>query len=99
MYIKSLKAKIEFKKLTAIFYNDEKVPIKTAHFGAVGYPDYTVPPHDKERRNRYITRHRSNETWSNPMTAGALSRYILWEYPSLPTEINQYSVRFNLKTY
>ena len=35
MYIKILKSKIEGKKLTAIFYNDEKVPIKTVHVGAV----------------------------------------------------------------
>ena len=31
------------------------------------------------------------------MSAGALSRYILWEYPSLTTAINQYAKRFVLK--
>ena len=31
------------------------------------------------------------------MTVGALSRYILWEYPSLSTAINQYVQRFNFK--
>ncbi|MFM7980494.1 MAG: hypothetical protein ACKPKO_14365 [Candidatus Fonsibacter sp.] len=28
--------------------------MKTVHFGATGYPDYTIPPHDEERRKRYI---------------------------------------------
>ena len=33
------------------------------------------------------------------MTAGALSRCIIWEIPSLTTAINQYSIRFNLETF
>ena len=91
MYIRISKSKIEGKKLTAIFYNDGKVPIKTMHFGVVGYPHYTIPPHDKARRNRYITRYRSNESRNDPMTVGALSRYVLWEYISLSTASNQYA--------
>ena len=91
MYIHIKKSNINGKKLTALFYNESKQLIKTVHFGATGYLDYTISPHDEERRNIYITRHKANESWNNPMSAGALSRYILWEYPSLTTANNQYA--------
>lgn len=61
------------KKYRAIFADGKKVD-----FGATGYTDYTQPPHDKERRERYLTRHRGNEQWGNPRTAGSLSRHLLW---------------------
>ena len=53
-----------------------------------------MPPHDKAKRKQYISRHRNNENWNDPMSVGALSRYILWEYPSLSIAINQYVKRF-----
>ena len=99
MYIQITKSNIKGKKFTAMFYDANKQLIKTTHFGASGYPDYTVPPHDEERRKRYISRHKSNESWNDPMSAGALSRYILWEYPSLSTAFHQYAKRFRLKQY
>lgn len=60
------------KKYRAIFTNGDHVD-----FGAKGYPDYTTTG-DKERRARYLTRHRGNESWNNPRSAGSLSRYLLW---------------------
>ena len=66
------------------------MPITIIHFGAEGYTDYTMPPHDKEKRKQYITRHRTNENWIDLMNAGTLSRYTLWEYPSLSIAINQH---------
>ena len=53
------------------------------HFGADGYEDYTTHRHPA-RRKRYIERHRG-EDWTRDgvMTPGWLSRYILWEKPSL----------------
>lgn len=97
MYVQITKSKIDGKKMTAIFYDENKKIIKTVHFGAAGYTDYTMPPHDKEKRKQYISRHRTNENWEDPMSAGTLSRYILWEHPLLSTAINQYMKRFNLK--
>ena len=55
-----------------------------------------MPPHDKEKRKQYINRHRTNEIWNDPMTAGTLSRYILWQYSSLSPAINQYVKKFKL---
>ena len=53
------------------------------HIGAEGYEDYTTH-RDPARRQRYIARHRG-ENWTREgvMTPGWLSRYILWEKPSL----------------
>ena len=76
MYLKISKSKVDGKKLTAIFYDDNRTKIKTVHFGADGYIDYTISPHDKEKRKQYINRHRSNENWNDPMSAGTLSRDI-----------------------
>jgi hypothetical protein len=68
-----IKSPLKTKKLRAVFSDNTHTD-----FGAMGYPDYTQPPHDKERRARYLTRHRGNESWNNPRTAGSLSRWILW---------------------
>ena len=60
---------------------------KNISFGAVGYEDYTTH-HDEKRKQNYITRH-SNENWrrSNLESAAWMSRYILWEKPSLQEAI------------
>ena len=59
--------------MTAIFYNEKQIPIKTVHFGAEGYDDYTVPPHDAEKKARYLKIHKARENWDDPTTAGAPS--------------------------
>ena len=52
MYVKT-KSKSEGKKMTAIFYDNDKKQIQTVNFGAAGYIDYTIAPHDEERKKRY----------------------------------------------
>ena len=84
--------------MTAIFYDRDRTNIKMVHFGATGDTDYTIS-HDKEMRDKYITRHKANENWGDPTSAGALSRYMLWERTSLSTAISQYRQRFGLLTY
>jgi hypothetical protein len=65
-------------------------------FGAAGMDDYTIT-HDKDQRMRYLTRHRKNENWRDPKSAGALSRYILWgDSTSIETNLAAYKRRFNL---
>ena len=67
------------KKYDAVIYNG-----KTVSFGSAGYSDYTKHK-DPERKERYIARHKKNENWtkSGVDTAGWLSRFILWEKPTL----------------
>ena len=83
------------KKLMAVFTMDNGRK-KTVHFGASGMSDYTKH-RDDERKKRYLNRHRANENWSAPMTAGALSRWILWNKPTRGASISDYKRRFNFK--
>lgn len=81
------------KKYVAIFDIDGKK--KTVHFGSAGSSDYTINK-DNERRQRYLDRHRANENWQNPLTAGALSRWILWgDSTSIEQNIKSFKKKFN----
>jgi len=83
------------KKLKATFLQDNG-RTRTIHFGAKGMTDHTKTPQDEERKKRYLARHAKNENWSDPMTAGALSRWVLWNKPTLSASIADYKKRFGL---
>tara|TARA_R110000764_G_scaffold98671_1_gene183014 strand:- start:6 stop:305 length:300 start_codon:yes stop_codon:yes gene_type:complete len=83
------------KKLMAVFTLDNG-RTKTTHFGSKGMDDYTKTK-DKAQRSRYLARHRRNENWNSPMTAGALSRWILWSETSRSLALSKYKKRFSLK--
>ena len=83
------------KKLVAVFTRDNGRTKKT-YFGQAGAPDFTITK-DKAQRKRYLDRHRKNENWSNPESAGALSRWILWgPSTSRQENIRSFKKRFNL---
>ena len=90
------------KKLMAVFEDSEGKKIKTTHFGQRGASDYTKHG-DKERMQRYLERHgggtttSTKEDWKDPTTAGALSRWTLWNKPSLKASFDDYKSRFGLK--
>jgi len=70
------------KKLMATFSNG-----RTIHFGAKGLKDFTIYSKGdkdvaKQKKDAYIARHKVNENWNDPTTAGALSRWILWNLPT-----------------
>lgn len=96
MFVSITPSKKEGKKYTAIFYDDNKKKVKTTHFGSAGMSDYTIHK-DKERRQRYLDRHRARENWNKFMTAGALSRWLLWSKPTFSGSYADYRKRFNLK--
>ena len=81
------------KKYMAVFTDDKGKRVKTTHFGSAGMSDYTKHK-DKSRKKRYMNRHRTRENWNNPMTAGALSRWILWNKPTLKASIDDYKKKF-----
>ena len=84
------------KKLMATFTR-ENGRKKTIHFGSAGMDDYTITK-DKAQRKRYLDRHRKNENWNNPESAGALSRWILWgNSTSRQENIRSFKSKFNLK--
>jgi len=81
------------KKYKAVFTDGTKH--KTIHFGASGYQDLTQHK-NLERKTAYLSRHKSNESWNNPQTAGSLSRWILWDTTSLSTNVANFKRRFHL---
>tara|TARA_R110000803_G_scaffold18776_3_gene49813 strand:+ start:474 stop:764 length:291 start_codon:yes stop_codon:yes gene_type:complete len=84
------------KKMMAIFYDDKNKKVKTVHFGNRGSSDFTINK-DDERKKRYLDRHRKRENWNNYMTAGSLSRFVLWNLPTQKASIADYKKRFKLK--
>jgi hypothetical protein len=83
------------KKFDAVFeFPDGHT--KTTPFGARGMSDYTKHK-DVTRRARYLKRHAGmGEDWKDPTTAGALSRWILWNKPTFKASLSDYKKRFNL---
>ncbi len=83
------------KKYMAVFTDNGK-KVKTTHFGSAGMSDFTKNK-DEERKKRYLNRHRKNENWNDKFSAGALSRWILWNKPTLRNSIADYKRRFKLQ--
>ena len=82
------------KKIMAVFTLDNG-RTRTVHFGSAGASDYTQH-RDPVRKQRYLARHAPREDWNNPMTAGALSRWILWNKQTLHSSVHDYALRFDL---
>ena len=66
---------------------------KTVSFGAAGMSDFTKHK-DPERKQRYLNRHKKNENWSDPTTAGFYATNILWNKPTLTESIKDTNKRF-----
>lgn len=84
------------KKYMAIFKDDKGKVVRTTHFGAAGMSDFTKHK-DPARKERYLKRHRKRENWNDYMSAGSLSRYILWGETTLKNSIDVYKKKFKLK--
>jgi hypothetical protein len=92
------------KKYEAIF-RDKECPCKASEkpecgrketrvsFGAKGMSDYTINK-DDERKNRYISRHKTNENWNNYKTAGFYAKNILWNKPTVEASVADTNRRF-----
>jgi hypothetical protein len=98
MYVNIKPSTSQGKKMMAIFYDEAKKKVKTTHFGASGYEDYTTHG-DLQRKMNYIARHKAREDFNDYMTAGSLSYWILWNKPTLTASIEDYLNRFKLKKY
>jgi len=93
------------KKYKAIFEVDGKT--KTITFGASGYRDFTLMSNPESKfyiknsgerekvRQAYLRRH-AKEDWMKPMTAGALSRWILWEKRTVPAAVRAFRKKFSV---
>lgn len=65
-------------KRFAVIITDSNGKQKTINFGQPGANTFFDGADDKTRLN-YIARHKVNEDWTDPYTAGYWSRWVLWE--------------------
>ena len=66
---------------------------KTISFGAKGASDFTKHK-DKDRKERYLARHKNNENWNDPKTAGFYATNILWNKPTITESVRDTNRRF-----
>tara|TARA_R110002012_G_scaffold15084_4_gene61021 strand:+ start:683 stop:1024 length:342 start_codon:yes stop_codon:yes gene_type:complete len=105
--IKIVKSQKPAKKYDAYFKLDNGKE-KIVSFGSSGMRDYTLI-NDKNSefylpklidRNvtkaSYLRRHRARENWENFLSAGALSRWLLWDRKTLAAAIKAFKKRFKL---
>ena len=97
MYVQLTPSTQEGKKYTAVFYDENRNKVKTTHFGATGYTDFTLSG-DENKKTNYLSRH-GKENWNDYMSAGSLSRWILLNYKIKSKSYNDYIKKFNLKKY
>ena len=75
---------------------DAFVEGKKVSFGASGYSDFTQHK-DTDRKKNYIARHRVNQNWNDLKTAGAWSKGILWNKPTISESIKSMENKFKIK--
>lgn len=99
-FIRLVRSPRRGKKFRMEFYDQDRERITHTDFGADGYEDYTIHK-DRTRKQRYIQRHiREEDRWTDePMSAAALSRWILWNKPSLHTSFDDYRRRFGYRNF
>lgn len=95
MKVKLIKSPLKTKKYRMEFYEKNK-KIRHTDFGAEGYSDYTKHGDDK-RKKRYLDRHKKRENWNDPFSAGALSRWILWNKKTITSSFSDYKNKFDFK--
>ena len=81
------------KKYEITFEKNGKTYVRK--FGAAGMSDFTIHK-DRERRERYISRHKKDLKTGDPTKPGYLSMYILWNKPSLKASLADYKRRLNV---
>lgn len=93
--LKIVDSRANGKRYTAYFSVGEDNKLKKVHFGSATGENYTMHK-DEDKKKAYIARHKVNEDWNNPMSAGALSRWILWNKKTIGQSKKDFVKRFNL---
>lgn len=83
------------KRFMVKFVNPKTDRINHIHFGDSKMDNYTIHK-DIERKENYLKRHKSREDWQNLYSAGAWSRWLLWNKPSLKSSIKDMEQIFNI---
>ena len=91
------------KKFMVRFINKKTNKTNTIHLGADGYTDYIQlnqmgsKLQADEHKERYISRHKNNEDWTDITTAGFWSRWLLWNLPTMNESVSYIENQFNVK--
>jgi hypothetical protein len=85
------------KRLKAQFYYEGQV-YKQVDFGQYHGSTY-IDHQDTRKKSAYLKRHRQTENWRDGYTAGALSRWILWNKPTLEESVIDFCARFGIVWY
>jgi len=86
------------KRFQAVFTDDDNKKIKTTQFGLKNPKIGTYIDHKNDKlKENYLKRHKKNENWNDFMSAGSLSRYILWNKKTFQDSLNDYKKIFKLK--
>tara|TARA_R110002073_G_scaffold453_2_gene3767 strand:- start:692 stop:1021 length:330 start_codon:yes stop_codon:yes gene_type:complete len=105
--IKIVKSSKPTKKYDAHFKLDNGKE-KIVSFGSAKMRDFTLI-NDKNSefylpkvldrnvvKDSYLRRHEKRENWDNPITAGALSRWVLWDRKTLASSIKAFKKKFKI---
>jgi hypothetical protein len=65
---------------------------KTVHFGAQGGSTF-IDHRDPKLKENWEARHRVRENWQDYSSAGALSKHLLWNKPTLQASIRDLNAR------
>jgi hypothetical protein len=68
---------------------------KKVHFGYKGSKTF-LDHGDEKKRLAYVARHKVNENFNDPLSAGSLARWINWNKTTLSASIADFKKRFNL---
>ena len=82
-------------KYIATVLNQETGRENNIRFGAFGMEDFTIHK-DIKRKNLYEARHSVREDWTNPLTAGFWSKWILWNKETIDASLKDTIRRFKL---
>ena len=88
-FIKLIPSSRQDKKWEIHLQNEQSGKIKRISFGQKNASDFTLHK-NLQRKENYILRHQKNEMWSNPLKPGTLSRYILWNKPTIDESLRDY---------
>ena len=82
------------KRYSAHFKKDDGV-LKVVSFGSPDHDNFTIHK-DEKRKRAYLARHKKDLRTNDPLRAGYLSFFLLWNKPTLRESIKDYKLRFNL---
>lgn len=97
-YVDIQKSNIQGKRYTAIFYNENKIKVKTVNFGHDKGSAF-IDHKNTQIKEAWIARHKVRGTFDIPTTASSLAYHLLWTETTLNGGLKNYLRRFKFSKY